>query len=676
MASGDAWDFQKAFDLYLYDYLVKKNRRKTAAIFKAEANVDKPVLIDTPMGFLHEWWSIFYDVYVSRQPMQQEANAEEASIKAVRMTENPLQSVHPIDPQLMRNQPRSGQVPVNFDLKMMLEQPAACLLAAKQYEEKQLRQAPRNFDPSSQLIETNKLTVSKSVPANSSHLQREICNVDQGHGVRDCSYGISLERNRLLDPTLFGSQRSMLPLTGPIAAEINEGINQVTLTGCTLQPSNYQQQLQISTTKHQSASSAQGMSSMLGNMAYVFSGSSAEFNHHSSNLPEGDLSRRNTQKAVPVTQTAKRQYQLDEAQHHEDGKRKKKLETLRIEDKTKDCAQAEENRTVDENVDSFLSHEHEHVNSTSTPFTNLIRHSRSGNKNEHKGFSFEEVGCLHSSKSKILCCHFSSDGKLLASAGHEKKVFVWDMENFCSFRSSEGHGLLITDVRFKPYSTIFATSSFDKTVKIWDAARPNKSLFQLLGHAEQVMSLDFHPRKTDLLCSCDGNDEIRLWNVNQCSCLHVSKGATKQVRFQPQLGKLIATATGKGVNVIDVETNSLQFCFKGHSKEVLSVCWDSNGKYIASISEDSAQMWSVSDRKCLHKLQSNGNKFQSCIFHPGYSQLLVIGGYQSLELWNPIESNKTWAVEAHNGLISALADSVNTEMIASASHDQCVKVWK
>lgn len=38
------------------------------------------------------------------------------------------------------------------------------------------------------------------------------------------------------------------------------------------------------------------------------------------------------------------------------------------------------------------------------------------------GFAFEEIGCLRSSKSKVLSCHFSSDGRLLASAGHDKKV--------------------------------------------------------------------------------------------------------------------------------------------------------------------------------------------------------------------------------------------------------------
>jgi hypothetical protein len=38
------------------------------------------------------------------------------------------------------------------------------------------------------------------------------------------------------------------------------------------------------------------------------------------------------------------------------------------------------------------------------------------------GFSFSEFTCLRASTSKVVCCHFSSDGKLLASAGHDKKV--------------------------------------------------------------------------------------------------------------------------------------------------------------------------------------------------------------------------------------------------------------
>lgn len=39
------------------------------------------------------------------------------------------------------------------------------------------------------------------------------------------------------------------------------------------------------------------------------------------------------------------------------------------------------------------------------------------------GFAFTEAGVNRSSTSKVVCCHFSSDGKFLASAGHDKRVF-------------------------------------------------------------------------------------------------------------------------------------------------------------------------------------------------------------------------------------------------------------
>lgn len=48
---------------------------------------------------------------------------------------------------------------------------------------------------------------------------------------------------------------------------------------------------------------------------------------------------------------------------------------------------------------------------------------------------------------------------------------------------------------------------------------------------------------------------------------------------------------------------------------------------------------------------------------------------QSLELWNVIE-NQTISVPAHEGVIAALAQSHSTGMIASASHDKSVKIWK
>lgn len=69
-----------------------------------------------------------------------------------------------------------------------------------------------------------------------------------------------------------------------------------------------------------------------------------------------------------------------------------------------------------------------------------------------------------------------------------------------------------------------------------------------------------------------------------------------------------------------------------HTKPVHSVCWDASGDFVASVSEDSVRVWNLgsggAEGDCLHELSCNGNKFHSCVFHPNYPSLLVIGCYQ------------------------------------------------
>ncbi|KAL5975636.1 hypothetical protein ACLOJK_019962, partial [Asimina triloba] len=332
--------------------------------------------------------------------------------------------------------------------------------------------------------------------------------------------------------------------------------------------------------------------------------------------------------------------------------------------------------SLDDNVESFLSHDDVDPRDT-------VSRCMDGSK----GFTFNEVALLHASTSKVVCCHFSSDGKLLASGGHDKKAVLWSMDNLKRNTTLEEHSLLITDVRFSPSMPRLATSSFDKTVRVWDVdnvdPKPNKDLACLVwgsdelssklgmagvvfenplwardpgyslrtftGHAASVMSLDFHPTKEDLICSCDGDSEIRYWSINNGNCAGVFKGGTSQMRFQPRLGRYLAAAAENVVSILDVETQACRHFLQGHTKLVHSVCWDPSGDYVASVSEDSVRVWSL----------GSGSE----------------GDCQSLELWNTAE-NKTMTLPAHDGLIAAVAASNVLGLVASASHDKFIKLWK
>ncbi|KAF8389031.1 hypothetical protein HHK36_025716 [Tetracentron sinense] len=325
---------------------------------------------------------------------------------------------------------------------------------------------------------------------------------------------------------------------------------------------------------------------------------------------------------------------------------------------------------LDDNVESFLSHD------DIDPRDSIGRCM-----DVSKGFTFTEFNLIRASANKVVCCHFSSDGKLLASGGHDKKAVLWYTDSLKTKTTLEEHSSMITDVRFSPSLPRLATSSFDKTVRVWDADNLGYSLRTFTGHSASVMSLDFHPNKEDLICSCDGDGEMRYWSINNGSCARVFKGGATQIRFQPRHGRYLAAAADNVVSILDVETQACRHSLQGHTKLVHSVCWDPSGELLASVSEDSVRVWTFGsgrEGECIHELSCNGNKFHSCVFHPTYSSLLVIGCYQasySLELWNMVE-NKTMTLSAHDGLIASLAVSNATGVVASASHDKYVKLWK
>ncbi|XP_073112085.1 LOW QUALITY PROTEIN: transcriptional corepressor LEUNIG_HOMOLOG [Elaeis guineensis] len=328
--------------------------------------------------------------------------------------------------------------------------------------------------------------------------------------------------------------------------------------------------------------------------------------------------------------------------------------------------------SLDDNVESFLSEEDGDARDI---FAALKRSPAQHNTESLKNFAFTEVSSIHTSNSKVVCCHFSSDRKLVTSAGHEKKVVLWNMDTQQTESTPKEHSFIIRVTCFRPNSTQLVTSSFDRTLRLSNAAEPNFSLHMFAGHNSEVRSLDFHPKKTDLFCSCDDNGEIWYWNASRYSCFCVSKGGTAQVRFQPRIGHLLAAAVENVVSIIDVETNVKTLALQGHNKEVHSICWDSNGDHLASVGQDSVKIWSLTSGECIHELSSNRNQFSSCIFHPRYPKLPIIGAYQTLELWDTAE-NRYMMVQAREGTVAYLVQSPFTGIVASVSHDICVKIWK
>ncbi|XP_045805787.1 transcriptional corepressor LEUNIG_HOMOLOG-like isoform X2 [Trifolium pratense] len=779
------WEADKMLDVYIYDYLVKKKLHNTAKSFMTEGKVSPdPVAIDAPGGFLFEWWSVFWDIFIARTNEKHSENA--AAYLETQQIKAKEQQLQMQQLQLMRqaqlqkrdpNHPPIGSPLHAISTEGVLGQSTATALAAKMYEDRMKSSNPMDTETSQPLLDARMALLKSTnhpgqmVQANSGSvtaLQQMQARTQQiPQDIKSEVNMGNMQRSLPMDPSSIYGQGGMQSKSGITNAGLNQGVGGLTLKGWPLtgieqirpgfgaqvqkpllQSANQfqllpqQQQQQLLAQAH--AQGNIGNSQVYGDMdpqrlrGLARGGLNVKDSQPTANDgPIGSPMQSTSSKInMPQMQQSISQQQQDplHPQQMVQNNRKRKGPTSSgaanstgtgnthgpsnsqpstpsthtpgdgvamvgnlqnvtgvskglmmygtegaggLASSTNQLLQDDMEHfgdvgSLDENVESFLSQDD---GDGKDLFGTLKRNPSEHATDASKAFSFNEVGSIRKSNGKVVCCHFSSDGKILASAGHDKKVVLWNMETLQTQSTPEEHTVIITDVRFRPNSTQLATSSFDTTVRLWDAADPSFSLQSYSGHTSHVASLDFHPKKNDIFCSCDDNNEIRLWNISQYSCTRVFKGGSTQVRFQPRSGHLLAAASGNVVSVFDVETDRQMHSLQGHSAEVHCVCWDTNGDYLASVSQESVKVWSLASGDCIHELNSSGNMFQSCVFHPSYSNLLVIGGYQSLELWNMAE-NKCMTIPAHEGVISALAQSPVTGMVASASHDKSVKIWK
>ncbi|KAF3627356.1 Transcriptional corepressor LEUNIG [Capsicum annuum] len=758
------WEADKMLNVYIHDYLLKRKLHNSAKAFMTEGKVaTDPVAIDAPGGFLFEWWSVFWDIFIARtNEKHSEAAAAYIETQHMKAREHQqqqqlqmqqLQLMQQRNAQLQRRNPNHSPLggPVTaINSEGMMGQPSASVLAMKMYEEQMKHPQPMDLETSSALIDPNRMALLKSshqgqlVQGNLGNMLQQIQGRPQL--ATDIKGEVNLggtQKSLPMDPSSIYGQAILQSKAG-LGAGLNQGVTGLPLKGWPLtgidevrpslglqvQKPNLQTQNQFLLASQQQQVLAQAQGNLGNSPNYGFGGlPRGNFNVKDGQLPRNDGSICSpVQSNLPKMKLSQMQHsssqqhdQLQQQQQQQQQTNRKRKQhsssghanstgtsntvgpspsspasthtpgdgmtsmskglmmyggegTGGIASSTNQLDDLEpfgDIGSLEDNVESFLSHDGGDGNIYARLKQTLNEHKPESSK----GFSFGEVGCIRT-RNKVTCCHFSSDGKLLASAGHDKKAVLWNMDTLQTETTPEEHQYLITDIRFRPNSSQLATASFDKSVRLWDSTNPSYCLHAYTGHTSHVMSLDFHPKKNDLFCFCDSNNEIRYWSITPFSCTRVSKqGGSAQVRFQPLSGRLLAAASDKVVSVFDVENDRKIHSFQGHPGVVNYLCWDLNGELLASISEESVKVWSLTTGDCIHELSATGNQFHSCVFHPSYSALLVIGAMRSLELWDMVE-NKSMTVPAHENIIAALAQSPATGMVGSASHDSSVKLWK
>jgi WD40 repeat protein len=169
---------------------------------------------------------------------------------------------------------------------------------------------------------------------------------------------------------------------------------------------------------------------------------------------------------------------------------------------------------------------------------------------------------LRGHKGAAVALAFSYDGKLLASAGSDGNVTLWDGILRKKLAMFSEHRDVVTCVAFGPDSKRLASGSVDGTVRLWDLVT-RKQTHVLKGSGHQVGSVAFSPDGKYIACaSCyeprgpDALFDICVWHIaDRHEVLRLGRGIGTifQVIFNRAGNRIAATFSDGVVRVWSLE---------------------------------------------------------------------------------------------------------------------------
>ena len=279
---------------------------------------------------------------------------------------------------------------------------------------------------------------------------------------------------------------------------------------------------------------------------------------------------------------------------------------------------------------------------------------------------------LQAHNNVVQSVSFSPDGKMLASAGYDNTVKLWNLEGNLKKPISLPHNQPVFSVSFSPDSKTIASASFDKTVKLWNRDGTPKG--SPLLHSNRVYAVAFNP-KGDKIATGDRNGTVTIWDLKEKKKTNFKahNGLVYSLSFSPD-GSLLSTGSSDNTAKLwTLEPKLKNTKVLQHGDVVSSVSFSSNGEIASASLDGTVKLWKT-DGSSIREL--NGESGLTSVSFSPDGKIISAGRLDGkVQLWDA-NGKEIEILESHTDRVNSVSFSHDGKTLASASNDQTVKVWQ
>mmetsp|Transcript_19580 Transcript_19580/g.30672 ORF Transcript_19580/g.30672 Transcript_19580/m.30672 type:complete len:338 (-) Transcript_19580:138-1151(-) len=281
---------------------------------------------------------------------------------------------------------------------------------------------------------------------------------------------------------------------------------------------------------------------------------------------------------------------------------------------------------------------------------------------------------------EILTTRFDPTGRLCASAGHDKDIFLWEVYGECAnYGLLKGHKQAVLQLHWTFDSTQIWSCSADKTVNLWDA-ETGKRIKKYTGHSSFVNSIAATRKGTSLAVSGSDDGMIMVWDQRVRNPIHTltDRFQVTAVEFSEDGQKVYSGGLDNEIKVWDLGQEDVDMSMMGHTDTITGLRLSPDGNLLLSNSMDNTlRIWDtrpfVEGSRCRLIMGGHMHNFEKnllrCSWSGDASMVCAGSADKMVYVWEAKHGKVKYKLPGHTGCVNDVDFHPVEPILASASSD-------